>query len=211
MWQQRRDSILEWFRAEPKKRGRSRHSWPFLTESRNSINTPTYRPFPLSLSIYFCSTPQLLERGLFFTQDRELGGKAALWGGLMICLHAWTSFFFVTIWPTTVKMIQINSISRRFNRAIHCGWLPAYLPQSNPEGRALAPYGQTVWLQSARSFCQVSCRRSDSTGGLSMAAVPLITDAERPWSSATISTVCLPLFTSLKNQLDNKEILLPEG
>lgn len=100
-------------------------------------------------------------------------------------------------------MIPINYISRRFNSAVHSGSLPTYLPQSNPEGRALTPYGQTVWLQSARSFCQVSCRRSDSTGGLSAAAVPLVTDTERLWSFATISTVCLPLFTSLMKLLDN--------
>lgn len=71
MWQQccvRGASTLAWFTAEPKKHGRFRHSWSFLTESRNSINTLRYEPFPLSLSIYSCFIQQLFEWGQFFTQ-----------------------------------------------------------------------------------------------------------------------------------------------
>lgn len=93
MWRQRGAAILEWFRAEPKKHGRSRHSWSFLTESRNSINTPRYQPFPLSLTIYFCSIQQLLEGGLFFTQLMKKGYWT--WGrvGRVIALMSALFFF----------------------------------------------------------------------------------------------------------------------
>lgn len=71
MWQQR---CVRWastparFTARPKKHGRTRYLWSFLTESRNSINAARYQAFQLSLSIYSCSIQQRFERGQYFTQ-----------------------------------------------------------------------------------------------------------------------------------------------
>lgn len=45
---------------------------------------------------------------------------------------------------------------KQHNSAINSSSISTYLPPSGPEGIALTPYGQMVWLQSANSICPVS-------------------------------------------------------
>lgn len=81
-------------------------------------------------------------------------------------------------WMTVYQKIFWHAL-KQHNSAINSGSISTYLTLSNPEGIALTPYGQMVWLQSASSFCPVSWRHSDSTGGLSTAAVLLIIATEQ--------------------------------
>lgn len=129
MWQQHNvHRPSTWFRAELKKHGWSKHSWLFLTESRNSINAQGYQPFTLSLSIYSCSTARSFE-----------------WNHLLSWLTSFTRTFFreeMLVFAIARSGLLCEHVAR-FN----IGWQDV---TEQPEDRP-----HTRWVDDLVTICQL--------------------------------------------------------
>lgn len=151
-----------WFTAKPKKQRALGHPWSFLTGSGNSINAPTYQQFHLFKYLFLFCPNNIFHTDGFSKSCWSFSGRPAV--GLHNHLVVWT-------FSTTGGRDQYNSDQfhldyvlpkyiwqtlKQPNSDISSSSIPSYLPLSRPDGIALAPYDQMVWLQSASSICPVS-------------------------------------------------------
>lgn len=111
-----------WLWAELKKHEWSKHSWLFLTESRNSINAQGYQPFTLSWSIYSCST-----------------GRPFQWNRFML---SWLTSFTRTL---RKEMLFFYDLTVVWTTASTCSLLKYRLARSNTATRGQTSHQMGRW------------------------------------------------------------------